>query len=129
MDTDILSRFLRGDDKVERRVRDYLREHKTLHVCVVTKYEILSGLYHRDARQQLSRFLQFLSLVTLVELGDEAVEQAARCYARTRRAGTPVDDVDLLIAGIALANGMGVATHNTAHFSRVEELYLEDWAR
>lgn len=128
MDTDILSRFLRGDGKVVERVRLYLREYRTVHVSVVTEYEILSGLYHKDAHQQLQRFRQFMSLATLVELGEKAVEQAAICYAASRKAGTPVDDIDLLIAGIALANGMGVATHNTAHFARIEGLDLEDWA-
>lgn len=38
-----------------------------------------------------------------------------------------VDDIDLLIGSIALANGMGVATHNTKHYSKINGLYLEDW--
>lgn len=128
MDTDILSRFLRGDARVGARVREYLAAHGTLHVSVITRYEILSGLYHRDARRQLERFHDFLAILTPISLSDDAVEHAARCYAATREAGTPVDDMDLLIAGIALANGMGVATHNLAHFSKIPGLALEDWA-
>jgi tRNA(fMet)-specific endonuclease VapC len=34
---------------------------------------------------------------------------------------------DLLIASIALANGLTVVTHNTSEFSRVPGLPLEDW--
>jgi predicted nucleic acid-binding protein len=34
---------------------------------------------------------------------------------------------DMLIAAIALANGLTLVTHNTAEFSRVPGLLLEDW--
>jgi tRNA(fMet)-specific endonuclease VapC len=40
-----------------------------------------------------------------------------------------IGEVDILIAGIALANGMGVVTHNTNHFRRVKGLYVEDWSQ
>jgi tRNA(fMet)-specific endonuclease VapC len=33
----------------------------------------------------------------------------------------------MLIAAIALANGLTVVTHNTREFSRVPGLALEDW--
>ena len=36
--------------------------------------------------------------------------------------------VDILIAGTALANGMGIATRNVEHFSRISELHVENWA-
>ena len=34
---------------------------------------------------------------------------------------------DLLIASIALANGLTLVTHNTREFSRIPGLKLEDW--
>jgi predicted nucleic acid-binding protein len=35
---------------------------------------------------------------------------------------------DLIIASIALAHGLTVVTHNSAEFSRVPGLSVEDWA-
>ncbi len=32
-----------------------------------------------------------------------------------------------MIAAIALANGLTIVTHNTAEFSRVNGLLIEDW--
>jgi predicted nucleic acid-binding protein len=57
---------------------------------------------------------------------DERV--AARLYAHTRKQGTPVDDIDILIAGIALANDMAVVTANTDHFEKLPGLVVTNWA-
>ena len=53
---------------------------------------------------------------------------SAEIYARLRRAGKTLEDIDLLIAGIALDNDLGVATRNTDHFERIQELTVENWA-
>jgi tRNA(fMet)-specific endonuclease VapC len=41
--------------------------------------------------------------------------------------GTPIGPYDLQIAAIAVVNGCTLVTHNTAEFSRVPGLLLEDW--
>ena len=73
---------------------------------------------HRDAHRQLERFLAFADQNRVLPLTQAAANHAARLYAITRQAGTPVDDIDLLIAGIALAHEMSLATHNVSHFNR-----------
>jgi predicted nucleic acid-binding protein len=37
-------------------------------------------------------------------------------------------DTDILVAGVALANGLELATHNTSHFGRIEGLQVQDWS-
>ncbi len=49
-------------------------------------------------------------------------------YAVLRNIGQTVDDVDLLIAGIASANGFTVVTNNRRHFDRIEGIAVEDWS-
>ena len=44
-----------------------------------------------------------------------------------RKQGNPIDDIDLLIAGIALENDLVIATRNVGHFSRIQTLTVEDW--
>jgi tRNA(fMet)-specific endonuclease VapC len=60
-------------------------------------------------------------------------EQAGKVYgrekARLEASGQRLDDMDLLIATIALCSGLGVATFNVRHFARVEDLAVEDWSR
>lgn len=58
-------------------------------------------------------------------------DAAARLFGEIRHAllssGKPIGPLDTMIAAIALANGLTLVTHNTAEFSRVTGLTLEDW--
>ena len=56
-------------------------------------------------------------------------QHAADIYANLKRRGELIGEIDILIAGIALAHDMGVATRNIAHFSRIANLHVEDWTR
>lgn len=128
LDTDILSLFLRGNSKVGARLRTYLLEHGRVSFCVVTYYEIVSGLLHRDARRQLSSFLEMVAESEVVPLTERSAAVSAKLYADLRSRGDPIDDVDLLIAGAAMSNDLTLVTHNRRHFARVSGLVMEDWA-
>jgi tRNA(fMet)-specific endonuclease VapC len=55
---------------------------------------------------------------------------AARVFGEVRRtlmsAGKPIGPFDTMVAATALANNLILGTHNTAEFSRVPGLTLED---
>jgi tRNA(fMet)-specific endonuclease VapC len=58
-------------------------------------------------------------------------QPAADAYAAIRAdleaRGLPIGANDYLIAAVALANSLTLVTHNTAEFSRVTGLAVEDW--
>ena len=58
---------------------------------------------------------------------DAAADHAAHVRAALEAAGTSIGPNDLLIAAIALANGLTLVTHNTREFGRVPGLGIEDW--
>lgn len=127
LDTDILSAYLRGNAAVSNHIDSYLSDFDVLSISIITKYEILSGLYHKDSHNKLEKFLQLLMFIEVLPLSERAIEIAAQKYAETRKIGQPVDDIDLLIAGIALANDMVIATNNQKHFGKISELEIVDW--
>lgn len=129
VDTDILSMFFRGNRAVVSCFEIYLNEHRQINLSIVTYYEILSGLKHRDAQKQLTLFLDFAAQNLILPLTEESVTFSANIYATLRRDGTPVDDIDLLIAGVALANDLVLVTHNQRHFNRIDGLQWQDWSQ
>lgn len=128
IDTDIVSLFLRGDLNVRARFESYLGSGEALHLSIITLYEIVSGLKHRDAKKQLSSFRELAAASEILPLTEPCVEIAADLYAALRAKGQLIDDLDLLIAGIALANDLMVVTHNRKHFDRIEALEVQDWS-
>ena len=128
VDTNIISLFFRGHPQVVEKFEAYLAEYDTVNLSMITYYEIVSGLKHRDAQKQLEQFLEFSSQNTVLPLTQAAADIAADVYADLRKKGQPIDDIDLLIAGTAIANGLVVITQNRKHFDRITELEVEDWS-
>lgn len=65
---------------------------------------------------------------TIHPFTQEVADVAAELYADLRKLGQPIDDIDLLIAGTAIANGLILVTHNHKHFDRIAQLEVENWA-
>jgi len=127
LDTDIVSFYLRGEPNVVRCVEQYLKEYGKLNLSILSYYEIVSGLKFKDARKQLDKFLRLATNNRILPLTIETCDLAGEVYAQTRKQGTPIDDIDLLIGSIALQNNLAVATHNVTHYSPINGLAVYDW--
>ncbi|BAZ85798.1 PIN domain-containing protein [Dolichospermum compactum] len=61
IDTNILSFFFPNHSLVIERFQAYLKEYDKINISIITYYEIVSGLKHRDAQKQLTSFQEFVS--------------------------------------------------------------------
>jgi tRNA(fMet)-specific endonuclease VapC len=127
IDTDIVSYFLKGNEKVFRRFNEYLETFDTINISIITYYEIRSGLTFKGASKQLDIFEEFCSSASVINLSKESVRKSAEIYAAQRLKGAAIDDIDILIAGIAVSNNYTLITNNTRHFGRIEGLKTENW--
>ena len=127
VDTDILSEFFRGTSKVVANAEKYLQTYDAINFSIITYYEILNGLLYKDARTQLKNFTDFAELNKVLPLTISATKRAAEIYAQLKKDGQPIGHTDCLIAGIALTNGLKLATNNTDHFKRIKGLELINW--
>lgn len=62
----------------------------------------------------------------IVALDNCSLEYAGN-KVKLRKAGTPIDEFDLLIASSALHYNLTLVTDNIKHFKRIEGLKLENW--
>jgi tRNA(fMet)-specific endonuclease VapC len=81
IDTNILSFFSRNHSLVVERFQVYLREHDKINISIITYYEIVSGLKHRDAQKQLMSFREFVSYNTVLPLTTSSTTISADIYA------------------------------------------------
>jgi tRNA(fMet)-specific endonuclease VapC len=67
------------------------------------------------------------SIVVSLPFDDAAAEVCGTLRNQLANLGKPIGPNDLLISSIAIANNLTLVTHNTAEFSRVSGLQIEDW--
>ena len=129
IDTDILSEFLRGNPKVIDKVDEHLKEFGFISLTIITYYEILNGLLYKDAKKQMAKFEEFVSLNKVVPLTVRTVKISANIQADLRKKGTEIGHTDTLIAGVAMASELQLVTNNTDHFRRIKGLEITNWTK
>lgn len=80
---------------------------------------------HRAHNHQ--RVEQLRQNIASLPFDDAAAEAYGKVRAHLSDKGLPIGPNDLMIAAIALSRHLILVTHNTAEFSRVPGLSLEDW--
>lgn len=127
IDTDIVSYFLKGNEKVFIKFQEYLKHFSTINISIITYYEIISGLTFKNATKQLDIFENFCSTASILNITKDSIKKSAEIYSKQRVKGEAVDDIDILIAGIALSNNLVLVTNNIKHFGKIVELQTENW--
>ena len=127
IDTDILSYYFKGDLIVVENFQKYLAKYEIIEISLITYYEIMSGLLYKNALKQLEIFNDFVSENIVIAATEESCKISSEIYSKLRKNGELIDDIDLLIAGIAIENEMALVTNNTNHFGRIPGLNLENW--
>jgi len=129
IDTDIISYFFKGDPDVIRNFKIYLKHFDLIEISLITYYEVIGGLLSKNALKQLAVFEDFVSENVVLPLTEKSVKISAELYSTLRQSGMLIDDIDLLIAGVAIENEMTLITNNENHFSRIPGLKIENWKK
>lgn len=127
IDTDTISFFFRKNASVVEKFNEYLQTFPYFNLSVITYYEVLNGLYYKDAKRQLEQFENLVELNNVIALNDKIAQKGASIYADLRKKGITIGHNDVLIAATAIVSDMIFVTNNIKHFSRIEELEIENW--
>ena len=127
LDTNVASSIIRGANEA---LREKLRVTQMADLCIstVTEGELLCGLARKPEATSLQAAVQgFLLRVEALPWDSTAADACGRLRARLEAEGTPMGNLDTMIAAHALAAGCVVVTRDKA-FSRVPGLQVEDWS-
>lgn len=101
---------------------------KGLVVSSITLAELEYGVQASvNPEKNTIALLKFLSIVEVMPFESAAASEYGKIRADLRRKGTPIGNMDMLIAAHAKSENLIVVTHNTREFERVEGLLHEDW--
>lgn len=112
LDTNIITAFLKGDDRISKRLREL--DPQDIFISAISYYEIKRGLLAIRATRQLIEFERFLTKVTILSLDALAIfDRASEIYAELRGRGKPIQDADIWIAATAIERGLTVVSNDS----------------
>lgn len=127
LDTDTISYYFRNYKTVAQKVDQYIASNGFVNFSVVTYYELLSGLYYKDAKVQLEKAKLFLNANNIIALNSSTADRAAEIFAKLRKSGVTIGHRDVMIAACAIENEMTLVTNNTKHFKHIDKLEVDNW--
>lgn len=127
LDSDVVIRFLNGTSALVRDQLLALGDGEAA-LCSIVKAELLYGARASlRVDDNLKRLAELFDVYPSLPFHDQAAEHYGVIRAQLRRAGTPIGANDMMIAAVALANDMAVATGNGREYRRVPGLRVVEW--
>jgi len=97
-------------------------------ISVITFAELIYGVERSSSKKiNLPIVKDFVSCLSVLPWDSDAAESYGKLRTFFERKGTPIGNMDLMIAAHALSKDRVVVTNNTRHFERVPQLRIENW--
>ena len=131
LDTSAVSAVMHRRPNALRQLRTELPS--SVYLCTPVAAEMLFGLSRLEANSRRRRLLagEFRRLRAALRWADWS-EPASLAFGRWKatlqQRGTPIQDMDLAIASVALSLRTRVATCKMRHFARIDDLDVADWS-
>ena len=125
LDTDISSHLIRGDHGTV--TKKFSELYDSCAISSITAAELQYGARKRNNKQLTQKVKAFCDLVEIIPWDEDAAKAYAKLRVELETSGTPIGNMDMLIAASALARKAVLVTDNTEHFSRVKDLKLGNW--
>jgi tRNA(fMet)-specific endonuclease VapC len=128
LDTNIITAILKDNAIVKGRMSKAVLDGDEIFLNGISYYEIKRGLLVANATKQLNLFIQFCRKFPVLFLDSMPIfDEAAEIYAHLQKAGTLIEDADILIASMVKFKDFILVTNNTAHFHRIQDLKTDNW--
>lgn len=126
LDTDTVIYSLKGEPAVKKNLREHF--HDPLKMSVITLMELYYGAHKsQKIASNLAKIKTLEISFQIIPISEESAGIFGMTKAQLEKAGSPLDDFDLIIASCALSNNLVLVTNNVRHFQRIEGLKLANW--
>jgi tRNA(fMet)-specific endonuclease VapC len=126
LDTDMVSFFIKNNPKTVRiKAAQHCKEN--LSISAITHAELIFGLRKNYSKQLDYWLAQILERFKVYAFDSAAALVYGDIRAKLEKSGTPLENMDMLIAATALSNNAILVSHNKKHFSKIKGLKIENW--
>ena len=127
IDTDILIYSLNNNKIVNDNF--LLNKNSPKSISIVTYGELIYGANKsKNIEKNLAKIHRIAELFPIINISVAIMETFGDLKATLEKAGTTLDDMDLLIASTALTHNLILVTNNEKHFKRVQGLKIVNWS-
>jgi tRNA(fMet)-specific endonuclease VapC len=125
LDTATVSFVIRDVGNVAQR----LRQHRPseIGISAITLAELRFGADRKGSRKLHASIDAFVRDVEVAAFDDEAAREFGRLGTLLAERGTPIGEMDTLIAAHAVVLKATLVSNNARHLARVPGLVLESW--
>jgi predicted nucleic acid-binding protein len=125
IDTDILSYAIRGTPALINKFAEHDKDH--LCMSAISYAELIYGARRKKSAGLEQSVRRFTERFSIVDFDTAAAQSYANIRTQLEQDGTPLDNMDMLIAAVSISAGAVLVTHNIKHFSKIKGLKVEDW--
>jgi len=120
--------LIRRDPKAEKKLEDYVASEARLSITPITACELFKGAYRSKRRDiEVRKIRSMLSHLEILNFSIDACERYGKLVNDLQLIGTPIGDLDAMIASLALTYNEPILTSDKKHFEKVPSLVVETW--
>jgi len=118
LDTSFIIDYFRG----VKATYDIINDDDDIATTTISYHEILTGLKRKKSKRKEKFFKRFFSEIKILSFDTKSAEESSNILARLLSIGKEINALDILIAGIAIANGADKIITGDHDFKEIEKV-------
>lgn len=128
LDTDICSYIIRESSPVLlKNLNDHNQDK--ISITSITYAELLFGAERKGSKRIMDKIEAIASNVSIISFDQNAAIEYSIMRLKLEQSGTPIGNMDMLIASCVLSEEAVLVTNNEKHFSNIKGLKIENWTK
>lgn len=127
LDTNTITAILRQNTTVIRKIQQAATQNHHITLNAISYFETKRGLLANVHQRKIAYFENLCQQYRQLDIDKSVLDIASDTYQYLRQQGNPLEDADILVASIAIANDAILVSRNHKHLARIPKLKLENW--
>lgn len=126
LDTDIIIDFFNNDNSIVKNIEK--RKNIPLYINSLTLCELYRGAFlSSNPEEEQKNIFKLLMNTEFISLDKKACKIFGESNAYLSKIGKMTQEIDLMIASIAISKDLILVTRNKKHFENIPQIKIEQW--